>query len=65
MCERNRHPSAVSLDDYLSSDKGIRACDPTTLGAPQRMRVYLENRIKCAYLEGYHDGERHVKENSP
>jgi hypothetical protein len=43
---------AKARDEWLDSDEGKRAADPTTLNAPPSSRQYLENRLRNAFLAG-------------
>jgi hypothetical protein len=55
-----------SVDSYIESDEGKASIDPTTLRAPPEMRQYLENRIRCAYAEGWNAAAaRYHNEHSP
>jgi hypothetical protein len=42
-----KHPAAVALDEWLASDEGTRCLSPGAHG------VYLENRLKLAFLSGW------------
>lgn len=43
-----------ALDAYL--DANPETTDPVSLGAPERMRVYIENRLKRAFEAGWNAG---------
>jgi hypothetical protein len=52
------HPDAIARDEWLESEEGKRAVDPTTLGAESRMRQYLENRLVLAFIAGIEHGRK-------
>lgn len=49
----DRHPMAIALDDWLSSPQGQAASDTIGINLPPAMGVFLQNRLKIAFIAGY------------
>lgn len=46
-------PFKRAMDNFKESDEWHESTDPTTLGATERQRVYLENRLQRAFACGW------------
>lgn len=47
-----RHPLAIAWDEWLASDEGKKASDPSTLTRTLSARSYLENRLQRSFNAG-------------
>lgn len=43
--EVERHPLAIAWDEWMLSEEGMKATNPSTLGPPERSSIYLINRL--------------------
>jgi hypothetical protein len=50
---------ALERDEWLTSEKGRKASDPTTLGLPESHRIYLQSRIELAMSFAFDAGRRY------
>lgn len=55
-----RHPQAIALDKWLESTEGQSSLDVGIL-RENRLRVFLENRIKSAFAAGWKEAEAQRK----
>ena len=51
---------AAAWKEWIDSEEGRKAADPTTIGAPLTFRQYLENRLKRAFQAGVRFGSNAV-----
>lgn len=49
--------------EWLDSEEGRKASDPTTIGAPATFRQYLENRLERAFQAGVKFGANAVTDD--
>ena len=47
---------AAAWKEWLDSEEGQKASDPTTIGAPLTFRRYLESRLERAFQAGVRFG---------